>query len=192
MSSISSVGGYGGYSPYSTMASGAVNKASQDASGSAIQEKTKAVENETEKKPVSKAEEKLDNGALSGVEDYIKEVKEKSEKSLNGTLSAEEKQSVSEQIKEYVKENNEETKTESSGDGSDKKTGGMANALSYNSPKAMELNGNQVDKKEDVNSPAAQEVKAKQAADSYQSVVQQQQQQQKQQDVAQKSMATFV
>ena len=253
MSSISSVGGYQDYSAYSTIASGGkINKAAEDAAGLAIQEKTqsqvKGLDAGSENLTSAKSALNIEEGALSGVEDYLQSIKELSVKAMNGTLSNDDKESIQSQIKEYLQgindlaqnttyneknltNNDGALKVASDGSGStetittnnattdalgitdynvtgdfdmsviDKaiekvsgqrsdtgaQTNGIEHALSYNSHAAMELNGYQMDKEEDNATKALQELKTKQALDSYQAVLQKQ----RQEDEQQKSMAIF-
>jgi flagellin len=111
MSSISSVGS--GYSDaYSTIArGGTINKAAEDASGLAIQEKTtsqvKGLDAGKENLESSKSLLNVEEGAMAGIEDYLQSIKELSVRAQNGTLSDEDKQSVQAQIKEYLKGINE-------------------------------------------------------------------------------------
>ena len=112
MSSISSVGGYSDYSAYSTLSrGGTINKASEDAAGLAIQEKTKSQVNGldagSENLQSAKSALNVEDGAMAGIEDYLQSIKELSVKAANGTLSDEDKQSVQAQIKEYLKGINE-------------------------------------------------------------------------------------
>ncbi|MBQ6414964.1 MAG: flagellin FliC5, partial [Butyrivibrio sp.] len=98
MSSISSVGGYQDYSAYSTIASGGkINKAAEDAAGLAIQEKTqsqvKGLDAGSENLTSAKSALNIEEGALSGVEDYLQSIKELSVKAMNGTLSQDDKES---------------------------------------------------------------------------------------------------
>ncbi|WP_029230967.1 flagellin [Butyrivibrio sp. VCB2006] len=253
MSSVSSIGGYQDYSAYSKISSGGtINKASEDASGLAIQEKTKSQVNGldagSENLTSAKSALNIEDGALSGVEDYLQSIKELSVKAMNGTLSDDDKESIQAQIKEYLKGINEtaqgttyneknltnkdgEMKVAADGNGAtetistnnattdalgitdydvtkdfdmskiDKalekvagqrssvgaQTNGVEHALTYNSHAAMELNGYQMDKEEDNATKALQELKTKQALDSYQSVLQKKQQE----DEQQKAMAIF-
>lgn len=66
-------------------------------------------------------------------------------------------------------------------------TNGIERALTYNSHAAMELNGYQMNKEEDNVVKANQELKTRQALDSYQAVLQKQ----KQEDEATRTMALF-
>ena len=66
-------------------------------------------------------------------------------------------------------------------------TNGVESALTYNSHAAMELNGYQMDKEEEKVTKALEELKTKQALDSYQAILQKQ----RQEDEQQKSMAIF-
>lgn len=59
-------------------------------------------------------------------------------------------------------------------------TNGVESALTYNSHAAMELNGYQMDKEESNSVEAYQEMKTKQALDSYQNILQKQQMEDKQ------------
>ena len=167
MSSISSVGGYSNYQDYSTIQRGETNqKASNDAESEKLQASNSA----------STSAKKAEDGAMAGIEDYLKSLKEHSVKEANGTLSDEDKQTVSAQIKEYMKEKNDPAQETASRKNSEEA------ALSYNSHAAMELNGYQVNngkdkEKEETDSVEAyQEMKTKQAVDSYQNVLQKQQQ----------------
>ena len=106
MSSITSVGGYSAYSAYGTIASGGtINKASEDAAGLAIQEKTKAQENGlnagSENLTSAKSALNVEDGALEGIQDYLQKIKELSIKAINGTLSDEDKESIQSQIDQY-------------------------------------------------------------------------------------------
>ncbi|MCR5558330.1 MAG: flagellin [Butyrivibrio sp.] len=106
MSSISSVGGYSAYSAYSTISSGGnINKAAEDASGLAIQEKTKSQVNglEAGKENLTSVKSALnvEDGALGGIQDYLQKIKELSIKSINGTLSDDDKKSIQNQIDQY-------------------------------------------------------------------------------------------
>jgi flagellin len=108
MSSVSSVSGYSDYSAYSTIAGGGqINKASAGAAELAIQEKTKSqvngLEAGSENLTSAKSVLNIEDGALSGVEDYLQSIKEQSVRAMNGTLSDEDKQSIQEQIKQYLK-----------------------------------------------------------------------------------------
>ena len=112
MSSISSVGGYSDYSAYSTISrGGTIGKASEDAAGLAIQEKTKSqvngLEAGSENLQSAKSALNVEEGAMAGIEDYLQSIKELSVRAANGTLSDEDKQSVQAQIKEYLKGINE-------------------------------------------------------------------------------------
>ncbi len=107
MSSISSVSGYSDYSAYSAISSGGrITQAAQDASGLAIQEKTeaqsKSMEVGAENLSSAKSALNIEDGALSGVTDYLQSIKEQSVKAMNGTLSDEDKQSIQQQIKQYM------------------------------------------------------------------------------------------
>jgi flagellin len=253
MNGVSSIGGYQDYSAYSSIASGGtINKGSEDASGLAIQEKTKSQVNGldagSENLTSAKSALNIQDGALSGVEDYLQSIKELSVKAMNGTLSQEDKESIQSQIKEYLKgindlaesttyneknltNNDGSLKVASDGNGStesvathnattdalgiseydvtgnfdmsviDKaiekvssqraetgaQTNGVESALTYNSHAAMELNGYQMDKEEEKVTKALEELKTKQALDSYQAILQKQ----RQEDEQQKSMAIF-
>jgi flagellin len=106
MSSISSVGGYSAYSAYSTISSGGnINKAAEDAAGLAIQEKTKSQVNglEAGKENLTSVKSALnvEDGAMDGIQDYLKKIKELSIKAINGTLSDDDKQSIQNQIDQY-------------------------------------------------------------------------------------------
>ncbi len=106
MSSISSVGGYQSYSAYQTISSGGnINKAAEDAAGLAIQEKTKSQTNglEAGQENLKSANSALniEDGALDGIQDYLKKIKELSIKAINGTLDDEDKQSIQNQIDQY-------------------------------------------------------------------------------------------
>jgi flagellin len=254
MSSISSVGGYSAYSAYNAISSGGVyNRAADGASELAIQEKTnsqvKGLEAGSENLTSAKSAAKIADGALSGVEEFLQSIKEKSVKAMNGTLSDEDKQSIQDQIKEYMKGINDlasgttfneknllnkegEMKVAADGNGAENKvstydsatkalgiddydvtkddfdpgvidkalekvssmrsetgaqTNGIEHALTYNSRAAMELNGYQMNKEEDNVVKANQELKTKQALDSYQAILQKKQQE----DEAQRTMAMF-
>ncbi len=106
MSSISSVGGSSPYSAYSTIpAGGKITKASDDAAGLAIQEKTTAQVNglEAGKENLTSAKSLLnvEDGAMAGIQDYLQSIKELSVKAMNGTLSDDDKQSIQNQIDQY-------------------------------------------------------------------------------------------
>lgn len=106
MSSISSVGGYSAYSAYSTISSGGnINKAAEDASGLAIQEKTKSqvngLEAGKENLTSAKSAANVEDSALGGIQDYLQKIKELSIKSINGTLSDDDKKSIQNQIDQY-------------------------------------------------------------------------------------------
>ena len=106
MSSISSVGGYSAYSAYGTISNGGtINKASEDAAGLAIQEKTKSQVNGlqagSENLTSAKSALNVEDGALGGIQDYLQKIKELSIKSINGTLSDEDKESIQSQIDQY-------------------------------------------------------------------------------------------
>ena len=109
MSSIGAISsGYNDYSAYSTITGGGqITKASKDAAGLAIQEKT-----ESQVRGLDKGAEnlkdagsllKIEDGALDQVTDYLQSIKELSVKAMNGTLSDDDKQSIQDQIKEYMK-----------------------------------------------------------------------------------------
>ena len=108
-----SVGAVGGsyassYSPYSTIASGgALQSAAQDSAGLAIEEKTKAqtgaLDQGTENLKSAKSALNVADGGLESVQDYLNNIKELAVKSLNGTLSDDDKQSIQSQVKEYLK-----------------------------------------------------------------------------------------
>ena len=106
MSSISSVGGSSPYSAYSIIpAGGKITKASDDAAGLAIQEKTTAQVNglEAGKENLTSAKSLLnvEDGAMAGIQDYLQSIKELSVKAMNGTLSDDDKQSIQNQIDQY-------------------------------------------------------------------------------------------
>ena len=108
MSSISPVSGYSDYSAYSTIAGGGqITKASQGASELAVQEKTKSqvggLEAGSENLQSAKSALNIEDGALSGVTDYLQSIKEQSVKAMNAALSDEDKQSIQDQIKQYLK-----------------------------------------------------------------------------------------
>lgn len=107
MSSVSSVGGNSSYSAYSVISRGGEQQsASQGASELAIKEKTEAhtkgLEAGKENLTAGKSALNIEDGALSGVEDYLQSIKELAIKSQNGTLSDDDKQSIQQQIKEYM------------------------------------------------------------------------------------------
>lgn len=115
MSSISSVGGYSDNSAYATIArGGTIGKASEDAAGLAIQEKTKSQVNGldagSENLTSAKSALNVEEGAMAGIEDYLQSIKELSVKAANGTLSDDDKQSIQAQIKEYLDGINETAK----------------------------------------------------------------------------------
>ncbi len=106
MSSISSVGGYSAYSAYGTISNGGtINKASEDAAGLAIQEKTKSqvkgLEAGSENLTSAKSALTIEDGALGGIQDYLQKIKDLSIKAINGTLSDEDKESIQGQIDQY-------------------------------------------------------------------------------------------
>ena len=108
MSSISSVSGFSDYSAYQTLASGgAITKASQGASELAVQERTKAqtkgLEVGEENLSSARSALNIEDGALSGVTDYLQSIKEQTIKAMSGTMSDSDKQSIQDQIKQYLK-----------------------------------------------------------------------------------------
>lgn len=107
MSGIGAVGGYSSYSPYSVVAGGgALQSASQDAAGLAIEEKTKAqtgaLDQGTENLKSAKSAANVADGAMEGIADYLNSIKELAIKSQNGTLNSDDKQSIQSQIKQYL------------------------------------------------------------------------------------------
>ncbi len=107
MSSISSVSGYNDYSAYSVLSNGGqLTKAAQGASELAIQEKTKSqvrgLDAGKENLTSAKSALNIEDGAMEGIADYLQSIKELSLKSMNGTLSDEDKESIQAQIKEYM------------------------------------------------------------------------------------------
>ena len=112
MSSISSVGGYSSYSPYQTIARGGTyNKAAEGASELAIQEKTnsqvKGLEQGGENLKTAKSALNVEDGAMSGITDYLQSIKELSVKAMNGTMSYDDKKSIQDQIEQYKQGINE-------------------------------------------------------------------------------------
>ncbi len=109
MSSINAISsGYTDYSAYSTITNGGkINKASEDAAGLAIQEKTESQVRglDAGKENLKDADSllKIEDGALGQVTEYLQSIKELSVKAMNGTLSDDDKQSIQDQIKEYMK-----------------------------------------------------------------------------------------
>jgi flagellin len=107
MSGIGAVGSYSSYSPYSVVASGgAIQSASQDAAGLAIEEKTKAqtgaLDKGAENLKDAKAAQNISDGTMEGIADYLNSIKELAIKSQNGTLNDDDKQSIQSQIKQYL------------------------------------------------------------------------------------------
>ena len=108
MSSIGAISsGYNDPSAYSTITNGGkITKASQDAAGLAIQEKTESqvrgLDQGKENLKDGESLLKIEDGALDQVTDYLQSIKELSVKALNGTLSDDDKQSIQAQIKEYM------------------------------------------------------------------------------------------
>lgn len=105
MSPVSSVQGY---SPYSVIASGGQYKsAAQGASELAIQEKTKAqvggLEKGEENLRDAKSALNVEDGAMEGISDFLQQIKEKSIKAMNGTLSDEDKKTVQDEINQMMK-----------------------------------------------------------------------------------------
>ncbi len=109
MSSIGAISsGYNDYSAYSTITGGGqINKASEDAAGLAIQEKTESqvrgLDQGAENLKDGESLLKIEDGALDQVTDYLQSIKELSVKAMNGTLSDDDKQSIQAQIEEYMK-----------------------------------------------------------------------------------------
>ncbi len=106
MSSISSVGGYSAYSAYSTIASGGtINKAAEDASGLAIQEKTKsqvnALDAGSQNLQSAKSALNIEDGAMEGIQDYLQSIRDLSVKAMNGTMNDSDKQAIQDQIEQY-------------------------------------------------------------------------------------------
>ena len=107
MSSISSVSGYSNYSGYSVIANGGqLTQASQGASELAMQERTdtqvRGLEVGKENLASAQSALNIEDGAMEGVTEYLQQIKELSVKSLNGTLSKDDKESIQAQIKEYL------------------------------------------------------------------------------------------
>jgi flagellin len=108
MSSVSAVSSYPDYSSYQTIASGGrITKASQGAAELAVQEKTESqtrgLKVGEENLASAKSALNIEEGALSGVTDYLQSIKEQTIKAMNGTMSDEDKQSIQDQIKQYLK-----------------------------------------------------------------------------------------
>ncbi|MCR5404007.1 MAG: flagellin [Butyrivibrio sp.] len=108
MSPVSSVQGSSGYSPYSVIAGGGqFNKAAQGASELAIQEKTKAqvggLDAGRENMQYAKSALNVEDGAMEGITDFLQQIKEKSIKAMNGTLSDSDKKTVQDEINEMMK-----------------------------------------------------------------------------------------
>lgn len=194
MSSISSVGGYSSYSPYQTIARGGTyNKAAEGASELATKEKTEKVDSQvkgqeknSENPKTEKSALKVENGAMAGIADYLKSVKEQSVKAMNGTKTDADIKTVNEKVKQYMEGVQELSKSESE---SGEKSDGAEHAPTYNSRAAMELGGYQTDKEETNTEGEAQvqQLKARQGADVYQRAMQAQ----KQKDQEQQSMLLF-
>ncbi len=107
MSGIGAVGSYSSYSPYSVVAGGgALQSASQDAAGMAIEEKTKAqsgaLDKGTENLQDAKSAANIADGAMEGISDYLNSIKELALRSQNGTLNEDDKKSIQSQIKQYL------------------------------------------------------------------------------------------
>ena len=104
MSSISSVSGYNDYSAYSVLSNGGqLTKAAQGASELAIQEKTQSqvrgLDAGRENLTSAKSALNIEDGAMEGITDYLQSIKELSLKSMNGTLSDDDKEAIQAQIK---------------------------------------------------------------------------------------------
>ncbi len=254
MSGVSSVGASSPYSAYSTIpAGGKITKAADDAAGLAIQEKTnaqvKGLEVGKENLESAKSLLNVEDGAMEGIHDYLQSIKELSIKSMNGTLTDDDRKTVQDQVKKYMegindlanstqfneknvlnKEGSLSITTDASGSSKEistfnsatealgiddydvtgdfdiskideaiskvsgqratagAQTNAVDHALTYNSHAALELNGFQMDKEEDNSIKAYQELKTRQAVDSYQAILQKQQQENK----AQQTMAMFM
>jgi flagellin len=108
MSSVGAISsGYNDYSSYSTITGGGkITKASEDAAGLAIQEKTESqvrgLDQGAENLKDGESLLKIEDGALDQVTDYLQSIKELSVKAMNGTMSDDDKQSIQAQIKEYM------------------------------------------------------------------------------------------
>ncbi len=106
-----SVGAIGGsyassYSPYSVISSGGdIKSAAQDAAGLAIKEKTEAqvkgLDQGKENLQDAKSALNIEDSAMEGIADYLKSIKELAIKSINGTLSDEDKGYIQNQIDQY-------------------------------------------------------------------------------------------
>lgn len=109
MSGIGAVGSYGSsYSPYSVVASGGkLQSAAQDAAGLAIEQKTEAqtrgLDQGTENMKDAVSALNIEDGAMDGITDYIQKIKELAIKSINNTLTEEDKGHIQNQIDEYIK-----------------------------------------------------------------------------------------
>lgn len=108
MSPVSSVQGSSGYSPYSVISSGGqFNSAAQGASELAIQEKTRAqvggLDAGKENMQYAKSALNVEDGAIGGITDYLQQIKEKSLKAMNGTLSDSDKQTIQDEISQLMK-----------------------------------------------------------------------------------------
>ena len=173
MSSISSVGGFSAY-PSNVQDIKNKNQA-EEVNAKKQSEENVNVEKIQERKD-NKSPVKAENGAMNGIDEYLKSIEEKTTKKLSGATPEAGTQTVSDKVKEYVKENNSEKLEKES-----------EKAMTYNSKAAMELNGNQPNKEAVNEEKAIQENRIKQANESYKNVVQKQQQEEN----AQKSFAVM-